>query len=504
MGSEARIAAALAIFAAAAVAAPASVKPGALELTYRSAIERALGKNFQIQVEKYNPKIASAKTLSATGQFDPVAGASITYDENRNSLRSLAPTVNNGVLDSGNAGDFASSSGVEGDATISGLTPWGMNYSAGPSVTRSTNSQSGVDETYNTFLGGSITQPLLRGFGTDVNLAQVRIARADHTISVLGLRQRVMDVVTDTINVYNDLYFAIENLAVERRSLNLAKQTLHDNQRRAEIGVMSPLDVVQAQADEADREGRVLVAERLVADTKNFLKQLVTDQIESILATDVEIAPPPFDLDVVVDETADLKRVFDLRPDYRQALLEIQKANINVVFTHNQTFPQLDLVASLGLNGIDTSLGGSISRLREPSDIAGTVGGVFSLPIPNRTARGNLEVSNLEVARQLVALKQLEQGIYVAVDNAAGQIATTRKLIDVSRAARVFAERTLEAAQARLASGTATTFEVLQFQRDLATAETNEVRALTAHQKAIAAYALAAGTTLERNRIKLD
>ena len=101
-------------------------------------------------------------------------------------------------------------------------------------------------------------------------------------------------------------------------------------------------------------------------------------------------------------------------------------------------------------------------------------------------------------------LKQLEQGIFVEVDNAAGQIATTRKLIDASRAARVFAQRTLEAAQVRLTSGTVTTFEVLQFQRDLATAESNEVRALTGYQKAIAAYARTTGTTLEQHRIKLD
>ena len=173
-----------------------------------------------------------------------------------------------------------------------------------------------------------------------------------------------MDVTTDTINVYNDLYFATENLAVERRSLNLAKQTLHDNQRRAEIGVMSPLDIAQAQADEADREERVLVAERAVADAKNFLKQLITDQVDTILTTDVEITPPPFDLDFVVDESADLKRVLDLRPDSRQALLNLQKQNINLVFSRNQTLPQLDLVASLGLNGLDTSLGASASRLR--------------------------------------------------------------------------------------------------------------------------------------------
>ncbi len=475
-----------------------------LDLTYRSAIERALAKNFQIQVETYNPKIAKARTTSEEGTFDPVVGLSYTYDENRRDLRALTPTFDDGIPDSTDTGRFAASSGTEADATISGLTPWGLNYSAGLAVTRNTDSTSPIDERYDSGVGVSITQPLLRGFGTDVNLAQVRIARTNQTISAWSLRQRVMDVITDVIRIYNDLYFSIENLAVERRSLDLARQTLRDNQRRADIGVMSPLDVVQAQTDVADREGRVLIAERALADNENFLKQLVTDEVTRLLATQVRIAAPPFDLNARIDETADLRRAFDLRPDYQQSLLDIQKRNITVVFARNQTLPQLDLVASLGLNGLDTSLGGSASEVTTPSQFSATVGGVFSLPVPNRTAQGNFQVAQLEVARQLVALKQLEQTITVEVDNAAGRIHTTRKLIDSSRAARTFAERTLEAAQSRLGAGTATTFEVLQFQRDLATAETTEVRALTEYQKALAEYARLTGTTLERNRIRLD
>ena len=503
MDTKARIAVALAGAVSFCMVARAA-EPEVLELTYRSAIERALAKNFQIKVEEFNPKIAKARQLSESGRFDPTVDLSYTYAENRRDLRSLDPTFDSAAPDSPNSDRFARTSGTEFDATVSGLTPWGLNYDFGTSVTRDTDSRSSIDERYQTFIGGTIVQPLLRNFGTDVNLAQIRIARADRSISAWTLRQTIIDVVTDTITVYNDLYFAIQNLDVEQRSLALARQTLQDNQRRAEIGVMSPLDIVQAQADVADREGRVLVAEREVADTENFLKQLVTDDVANVLKMRVSIAPPPFDLDLKVDKEADLKRAFEIRPDYQQALLDLQKRNINVVFTRNQALPQLDLVASLGLNGLDTTLGGSASQLKVPSSFDASAGVNFSLPIPNRTATGELEISKLEVARQIVALKQLEQSVFIQVDNAAGQIETTRKRIDASRAARIFAERTLEAGQARLAAGTATTFEVLQFQRDLAEAEIAEVRALTDYQKAIANYARVTGTTLDRHRIRLD
>ena len=267
---------------------------------------------------------------------------------------------------------------------------------------------------------------------------------------------------------------------------------------------MSPLDVLQAQSDVASREERVLVAERAVFDNQNFLKQLVTDEITTILRTRIDIAEPPFDFQVDVDLERDLRRAFDLRPDYRQALLEIQKRNINVVFTKNQTLPRLDLVASLGLNGLGTTLGESVNNVSGPSNIAASAGAIFGLPIPNRTARGEAQASELEVARALIDLKRLEQLIYIEADNAAGQIDTTRKRIEASRVAREFAGRTLDAAQARLASGTATTFEVLQFQRDFAQAEINEVRALTDHQKSIAEYARRTGRTMEANRILLQ
>jgi outer membrane protein TolC len=126
------------------------------------------------------------------------------------------------------------------------------------------------------------------------------------------------------------------------------------------------------------------------------------------------------------------------------------------------------------------------------------------MPLPNRSARGELEINQLEIAQAIVALKRLEQSILLEADSAAGQIETTRKRIAASEAARIFAALTLEAAQSRLISGTTTTFEVLQFQRDLAQAEINEVRARTDHNKAIAEYARTTGTTLLFNRIDFE
>lgn len=486
---------------------PARAAEATLDIDLREAIRMALGKNFQIRAERFTPKIANARQLAASGNFDPVAQVSVTYDENNTEQRTLnndlvAPTDTAG----GPTPDlFAFQSGTVVDSSITGLTPWGLTYDVGASTTRNTDSRR-TNDIYNSFFGISITQPLLKNFGTDVNLAQLRIARADRAISEWTLRARIIDVITDTVNTYCELFFTTENLGVEERSRELAAQLLSDNLKRAEIGVMSPLDVIQARADLASREERVLVAQRAMLNNENFLKQLVTDEIFRFLDTRLRIASLPELPNFRANREKDFPKAFELRPDYRQSLLELQKRQINVVFSRNQTLPRLDLVASFGINGIDTSLVDSFQRVsgQANQNLTWSTGIVGSLPIPNREAIGNLEANKLEIARALVELKRLEQGILVEADNAAGQIETTRKRIEASRAALDFSRKTLEAAQARLASGTTTTFEVLQFQRDLATAEINELRARADHIRAIAAYARATGLTLEKNGIAIE
>ncbi|MBJ7327493.1 MAG: TolC family protein, partial [Chthoniobacterales bacterium] len=216
-----------------------------------------------------------------------------------------------------------------------------------------------------------------------------------------------------------------------------------------------------------------------------------------------DIAPPPKAPGIAANRKADLAAAVQNRPDFRAALLELQKREINVVFTRNAALPQLDLVASLGSNGIDDNLSDSINRTADNGALAWSVGGVFSVPIPNNTGQGDLQAAKLEVARQLVELKRLEQSILVEVDNTAGQVETAAKRIDAARQARLLAAETLAAGEIRLRAGAAATFEVLQFQRDLAAAAISEIRAMADYNIAVARYEQATGTTLARNGIAL-
>lgn len=476
----------------------------AAAITYPEAVQLALQKNFSIEGASYDPLISRARLRSSEGKFDPVITLAYTREDNETDQSGLTvtegPQPGDGFDQPGlftrNTRDFA-------EANIGGLTPWGMTYEVGATLENRQVSTQNYTNRYASFAGLTVTQPLLRNFGTDVNMASVRLARADAAISVWNYRAQVITTVTRTAEVYNELWFSTGNAGVERRSRALAAQLAADNRRRAEIGVMSPLDVLQAETDVAARDERVLVAERQQADNENFLKQLVTDRVEDVLAVHLDIAAPPKAPGIARERKADLAAAVANRPDFRQAILELQKRQINVVFTRNQVLPQLDLVASFGSNGLDTDLADSVERSINQNATSFSVGGVFSIPLPNREALGNLEAAKLDVARQLVELKRLEQSILVEADNAAGQVETADKRIEAAKLARVLAAETLAAGERRLRAGVATTFEVLQFQRDLATAAIAEIRAMADYNIAVARYEQATGTTLLRQGITL-
>jgi outer membrane protein TolC len=165
--------------------------------------------------------------------------------------------------------------------------------------------------------------------------------------------------------------------------------------------------------------------------------------------------------------------------------------------------PRLDLVGSLDLLGSTTTSDQRRADRQARRDRL-VAGAIFSLPIPNREARGNLNAARLSSAQALVTLQRLEQQIVVDVDNASGQIVTGRQRITSTSEARVLARESLSAGEERLRAGTGTTFEVLELQERLATAEAAEVRARADYNKAVSEYHRQTGTTLRVHSVSLD
>ncbi len=443
-----------------------------LELDQSKAIELALKKNFSVRIAKINPLIAEESIEQAKGAFDPRVDVSYTHRDNE--------SVANAEANSYRAG-------------ISGRTPLGTTYDLGLQVTESRDQAVSQELPFTSFVGISIRQPLLDGFGYSSNLTELRIAETRHELNEWEFRQVVMNVITDVIIAYHDYYFAAHNLEVVQRNRDLARKLLEDNRKRVQAGGMAPLDIGQNESQLALREERVLVAQNTLNFRGNQLKQLIGDDAQSMLNQSINVVSLPNIGSITTNPIEDYSAALAQRPDYQQALRELHIAGLLLKQSRNQALPALDIIAGYGLGGDGNSFGSSLQEISSDHRMSYELGFAFNQAIPNRADRARRIISELNVNLGEISLESLEQSILFDLDTFARRVQNDWKRVEISGRARELAETTLAAQERQLQVGTSTTFVVLRLQSDLANAEIRELIALTDYNKNLARYDLLLG-----------
>lgn len=455
-------------------------------LTLDEAIRLALEHNQRIKVSEFSPKIARANVLAEYGRFDPALTFNRSYGENETAgvfvPESLRPVTK--------TDDYS--------LTLDGLMPWGLAYSVGTTAVNQRGTFNAFADSYATFGGVTVTQPLLRGFGFGANLAGLRVAKANRGISDWQLRQTVIDTVTSVIFTYNNLQEARANVRIARKSRDLAATLLDENDKRHTVGAISDADVTQARARVANREEAILSAERAVRELENQFRLLIG---ETKFPTDgaplatAELAPAA---DLSVDTAADLKTAYELRPDYQAARLGITINRANSSFANNALLPRLDFVGSYGYGGLDPNFSASRTQVRAEDARVYSVGMVVRVPLAFAEGRGRATAARLTLRQSEADLARLEADIAVSVTTAADQIETAKQRVAKTREAYTLQQQVLADEEKKYKAGTSSTFFVLQEQETLAFVQSSYAHALADQRRAQANYDREIGRTLER------
>jgi outer membrane protein TolC len=455
-------------------------------LTLDDAIRLALENNQRIKVSTYGPQIARANVLAQYGRFDPALTFNRSYGETETPGTYLVP----GTRPLTQTDNYS--------LTLDGVMPWGLSYSVGTTADNQRGTFNTFADSYATFGGVTVTQPLLRGFGFGANLADLRIAKANRGISDWQHRQTVIDTVTNVIFAFNNLQQARANVRIARLSRDLAAQLLDENEKRHRVGAISDADVTQARARVASREDSILLAERNVSDLENQLRLLLGETHFPLngpaLAT-ADLAPAQ---DIAVDAAADVKAAYELRPDYQAARLGVVISRASNASAQNQLLPRLDFVGSYGYGGLDPSFPTARTQVHDRDARAYSVGMVVRVPLTFTEGRGRARAAKLTLRQSEADLTRLEQDIAVSVVAAAGQIETTKQRVAATRLAYDLQQQALTDEQKKLKAGTSATFFVLQEQENLAFAQSSYARALADQRRALANYDRETGRTLDR------
>ena len=468
---------------------------------------RALQHNLDITISRHTKESRLADIVIEQSKFDPTLSVNGQYNRTVNPLNRPVFGGTFGQLDQIRPFDQRNHS-LTFDASTNLITGGNIDINYSP-ARNSVNQDVARGFLFNpSWTGGlafTVTQPLLRNAGIEVNKTFIKVAQNNAVVEEHVFRDRVMTVISSVEQTYWELVFANENVKVAQAALKAAEELLATNRAKSKAGIMSIVDVLQAEAAVASRVEQVLVAEKAIHDQEDQLRRLLNPG-EDELRQDVHLTPA--DLPMTLLEPISLQEAIDTameqRPEIAQAKKNVESGELNRQFARNQLLPNLSFQGTMGLAGLGRDYGDSFSRNFSGDFYNYGAGLVLSYPLGNRSAINTYNKRKLEAENAAVTLASLRQQIIVGVREAVRRVQTDFKRIETTRSARIMAEKQLQAEQERLKVGLSTTRFVLEFQRDLATAQGNELRAIVDYNKSLSNLARHKATTLDRYHLELS
>src|SRR5689334_3816297 len=469
--------------------APAPPTGTTVELTLDEATARALERNLDIAVERLNPQTFDLNIARIKAAYRPTATSTISQFSR---VQPPTSTLNGGLRVENTTTTYNSG--------LQQLVPWGggalaFQFNNNKQVT--SNNLVNYNPAFNNNFAMTLTQPLLRGFLIDNNRQQLVVTALNRDASEIQLRGTIATTLANVRNAYWELLYAIQALEVARGSLDLASKLVADNKARVEVGALAPLDVVHAQAEAQQQTSELALKRLIVSGTEDPLWNAAINPVDR-----PTFLPEPLNVEAAV------RKALDNRTDLQIARKTIDSNNVTLRYMRNLTLPALDLTAMYGANG----LGGTQFR-RNGTGVTSTIIGVvpggygdawrtltgrdfptwnlalnLSYPIGASAQEAQLARAKVQLNQSAAQLRALELQVATDVTNAALQVQSGLTRYQAATVARDLAQQRLDAEQSRFEVGLSTNFLVVQAQRDLATAQNTELRALLDYRRALVDY----------------
>jgi outer membrane protein TolC len=568
------------------------MRAGNIYLSLRDAIALALENNLDIEYARFNPKLAdaNAQRVSAgallrsvsssisSGPSSAALGVSAGASLGSAGTSASASSGQGGVLSglsvqlAGTAipnldpvlyasGQFSHSTQIETATNITGTNylvsqsksaTFGIQqgFLTGTSVQLGMGNTLGVTQNspYNLFspfsqatLQLTVQQNLLQGFRQSVNSRAIRVAKNQRHISDLTFKNQVMSSVANVVSLYWDLVSDNESLKVKQHTYELNKKLYEDNQRRAELGAIAPIDIIQAQAEMKSSQQDVLTAELQVLQQEMILKSVLTrGGMDNMSVVGARIVPTDH-IDVPAQEG--VRPIQDLlaealtnRPDVEQNAIGLEDARITTLGVKDAMLPQLNGFATFSNSGLAGQVntlpysvtlpnGQTVMQTRTAKDVNGyflggygtvlsqvfgrnfpnySAGLSLTMTLRNRSTQADLITDQLNYRQQQLQDKQLHNSIKLNVINAQTAVRQARAAWETSVEARKLQEQTLAGTQRKYELGTSTILDVVITQRDTTTRELQEVEARSQYNRARTNLRSILGTVLTEYDVDIE
>ncbi len=457
-------------------------------LSLDECIARAIKRNLDLEIQRFNPQIAQKGIDVARDAYEP----------------ELSLTSSHGVARTAAVGTTPGTRSESTDTRL-GVT---QNFYTGTSVGISTkldrselNPAVGtLNPAYNADITISARQQLLRGFGTEINRAVLDRARLGFDKANLDYKVGTLEVIQRTENAYYNLVFAREQLEVRKFSLALAERLHEEAKARRESGVATDLDVFQAGVGVANARRGVILAQQSVRDSEESLLALIGQfELDGTPGT-VQFAEFGEALPLL---GSSLELARQSQPDYQSARAAIEQLKLDLKIAKDSVKPSLSVGAAVGLNGYRGSGSSAYSDAFNRGNNSWQVDLAFSYPWGQVADKARYHQSLATLSREQTRLRLIEQNIEVQVRAAVRAVGTNFESVKISAQARELSTKQYELEKAKFDAGLSTSRRVLEAQNDLETARVNELQAKVSLRTSLAALHRIEGSSLQRYGVTL-
>jgi outer membrane protein TolC len=376
----------------------------------------------------------------------------------------------------------------------------------------------------------TITQHLLNGFGPGINGRFILEAKNDRRITDSAFRQQILFTINQIENIYWVLVGDYEDVQAKQRALEQSTRLASDNRKQLQIGTLAPLDVLNADNQVSTDTQALITSQTALEYQQLIMKQAISRNLSDPILSSAPVIPT--DRVSLLEMPEERTPVEDLvqkayvnRPEIEQNILTLRNNEITLRATKNNLLPTVDVYGFYGASG----LGGAKSPFCSaeffgpqacdvPTVGYGTVftnmfnssgpdkgaGINVNVPLRNRTAQALQARALLEYRQAEMRLSQLYIQVRIQVINGQYALTNDRAAVQAALAAREYNFQSYQAEVKKLRLGASTTANVLQQERNLATAENNVISTEATYAKDRASLEQLLAETLDQYGIQLS
>lgn len=426
----------------------------------------------------YLQRIAERASLAVDlDKFQPIFTPQIVVGLNQNEVGSA----------SSNSAEITAGSRVTMRIPTGGeiIAEWNVGGS-----TQSSNQAEIIDgNRVNQGLSLNFIQPLLRGFGRDINTASIEIAKLNESINQLNLNSILIDIITEAVFAYRDLLQAQEAVKIAENSLRIAQDIFEINRVLVEAGRQPRINLVQNERNIASQQVQLLGAQN------NF--QQVRLNLLTIL--DVEDFPIIPGEEIVVEfsqlNEEELKQLaLQNSATYLNAELAVEIAELNLKLAEDDKRWDMNLTASYGSN--------LQSSTDDTNDVRLGIG--LRRNFGDRSFESRVEQARVSLLQAQNTRDDQRDNLLIQVSDQVRNARLLLEQVNLAQQEREFAQQTLENERELLRLGRGEIRDVISAQEAVVSANNSELNAQIAYLNALTLLQQTVGTTLETWQITVE